>query len=381
MPHKIKTLGDLNLRNKRVLVRVDLNSEIVNGKVMFSERLTAPIETIKYLQERNCKIVLIAHQGRHGEKDCISLRQHARFLNRKIKVKFVEDIYGRKALSAIDNLKPKEVLLLENVRFLKEESKLTNNRLVKVLAGKFDVFVNDAFSASHREQASIILFPRKLDSCIGLTFEKELKNAEKLDVNNSLLILGGNKPEDTILLIEKTRAKILPTGLLAPLVLEALGYKLGLEDKILEKYRKLIPIIKKNIDRIKIPADLAVDSGKRVDLIVEEFPSNYPVLDIGKETIESYKREIKGAKKIFFKGLAGLCNNEDFSLGTRRLMKAIEESKAFSVFSGGHTLSAIDRFGIKKKRLGYVSLSGGALVYYLAGKKLPGIEAIKRGYA
>ena len=383
MISKIKTLEDISVEHKRVLVRVDINSDIRQGKLIPSERLTAPLQTIQELQNKKAKVVLLAHQGRPGSKDFISLRPHANFLKSKIRnFQCIPDVIGIKAIKAIATLKPGHVLLLDNVRFVKDELNYNSkkpNKLITQLAPLFDYYINDAFSASHRAHASIVGFPKFLPSAIGRVFEGELKAVQKLNVKNALFILGGSKPEDNVALIKNRDNKILASGLFGPFCLMSMGHNLGRQNKIMKKELKdLSKIIRNNKKRIIMPSDLAVEqNGKRCDLTIDEFPVNKEIYDLGVQTLEKYVEEIRKAKSIFFKGLAGLCNKPDFSVGTKILLLAIAESKAFTIISGGHTLTMIEKLKIPKSRFGYVSLSGGALVHYLAEGTLAGIEALK----
>jgi len=170
---------------------------------------------------------------------------------------------------------------------------------------------------------------------------------------------------------------MLSTGVFSLLCLIAKGNQLGLENKLLKRENKHLRKIKQNIKHIRTPVDLAFNiNGKRKDLSINK-PQNYKALDIGKDTIDNYTREIKKAKSIFWKGTAGNCAVKNFCLGTKKLLKAMEKSKAFCIVAGGHSTTSINRYNINKKNLGYVSLSGGALVHYIAGKKLPGLEVLK----
>ena len=368
-----------NLQGKKILVRVDLNCDVRDGRIVESERIKEHARTIKFLQNKRAKIVILAHQGNLGEKTCASLKQHAKFLNKYVKVKFVSQVIGKRAWLEISELKNGEALLLENVRFLKEESNpSTNNSFVKFFkeAG-FDYYVNDAFSVSHRNQTSIVSFPKVFPSAIGLVFEEELKHLKilKSKMSNCLFILGGAKSKDLMPLLGK--GKILSTGKLSLLCLIAKGCNLGKENALLKKDFSLLPKIKKHLNKIEIPVDLAINfNGKRKELSLEEFPQNHEVLDIGEQTIESYKDEIEIADTIFFKGSPGMFQVKVFEKGTKEILKAIANSKAFSVIAGGQSSDALKKFKIPKNKFSYVSLSGGSLVAYLAGEKLPGLEVL-----
>lgn len=376
----LKTLDDIDVRGAHVLVRIDINSDIRRGKIIPSGRLTAPLETIKELQKKNARVVLLAHQGRPGSDDFTSLKQHAAFLKKKIsQFSFVPDVIGMKAIKAIAQLKPSHVLLLDNVRSVKDELEYTEkkpNKLVTQLAPLFTYYINDAFSASHRAHASIVGFPRELPAAIGRTFQRELHAIKKLNVRNALLVLGGVKPDDYLDLIHNTRGKILATGYVGLLCLEAAGYTLGKQDRELAEFASLLPALKKIRTRIILPLDVAIEKNKkRVDVPITELPVNALVYDVGKETVRQYVREIKKAQTIFMKGLPGLCQSPAFSYGTKTLLHQITNSRAFSVIGGGHTLTFAEKYRLTK--FGYISLSGGALMYYLAHKTLPGIEALK----
>ena len=375
-----KTISSLDVKGKKVLLRVDLNSEIINKKPIISQRIIEHAKTIKELKKRQAKVIIIAHQSRKGKKDFTSLREHSKLLNRLVKVKFVHDIIGKKAEKEITNLKKGEAILLENIRFLKEEYKPTkDNKIINFFKDKIEIYINDAFSICHRNETSIVSLPKIIkEKAIGRVLENELKQIEKIKVDdeNTLFILGGNKVEDIILLINKKN--ILSTGVLALLCLKSKGQKLGLEDKILREEEKFILEIKRNLKNIKVPKDMAINiNGKREEIDIGKFPVKYEALDIGKETIKFYEEEISKADKIFWKGTAGDCSRKEFCLGTKRLLKAMENSKAFCIVAGGHSGTEVDRYKINKDKLGYVSLSGGSLVHYIAKKRLPGLEALK----
>src|SRR3989344_970803 len=202
-----KTISSLDVKGKKVLLRVDLNSEIINKKPIISQRIIEHAKTIKELKKRQAKVIIIAHQSRKGKKDFTSLREHSKLLNRLVKVKFVHDIIGKKAEKEITNLKKGEAILLENIRFLKEEYKPTkDNKIINFFKDKIEIYINDAFSICHRNETSIVSLPKIIkEKAIGRVLENELKQIEKIKVDdeNTLFILGGNKVEDIILLINK----------------------------------------------------------------------------------------------------------------------------------------------------------------------------------
>jgi phosphoglycerate kinase len=374
---KFRTLDDLKLNGKRVLLRVDLNSDLIDGKITESDKIKEHAKTIKELLYKKARVVIIAHQGNPGKDKCTSLKKNAEFLKKYVKVKFIDETIGKKSWASISALKNGEALLLENVRFLSDEYKpSTNNAFVNFMEEVgFDYYINDAFSVCHRNQTSIVSFPKIFPHAIGRVMEAELKNIEKLKLKNCLFILGGSKTSDLIPLLKKR--KILTTGKLSLLCLIARGFNLGKENELLKKDFSLLKKIKKNLSHIKTPNDLAINfNSKRKELSIEEFPQKYAVWDIGERTINEYKNEIKKAKVIFFKGSPGMFEYKEFEKGTREILKAISNSKAFSVIAGGQSSDAIKKFKIPKNKFSYISLSGGALVSYLAGEKLPGLEAL-----
>jgi phosphoglycerate kinase len=377
-----KTINDLKLKGKTVLLRIDINSQIKNNKPVLSNRIKEHSKTISLLKKQKTKIITIAYQSRPGKPDFTSLKKHATLINKQTKIKFIPDIIGKKSKKAIKSLKEGDAILLENIRYLKDEYNPGNNKITKFFKDKFDIYINDAFSICHRNQTSITQLPKLTEKAIGPVLEYEIRNIDKIknNLSNSLFILGGNKIEDVLLLIKNNKSnKILPTGILALLVLKAKGYDLGKKQtKLLKDQLRLIPKIKKHLKNIKTPKDLAFNiNGKRKDIPINDFPINNLAHDIGMQTIKDYEKEIKKTKKIFWKGTAGDCSKKHFDIGTNRLLKAMEKSKAFSIVSGGHSETQINKLGINKKKLGYVSLSGGALIHYLSNKKLPGLEALK----
>jgi phosphoglycerate kinase len=373
---KIKTIEKLNLRGKRVILRVDINSPVSHGEVMHSERIDETVKTIKELKKKKAKIIILSHQGRKGDDDFISLKQHAVLLSKVTKVKFIDDICGKKAIEEIRKIKEGEAILLENLRFSDEETE-NKESFVKILSKEADIFVNDAFSMAHRKHASIVGFPKYLPSYFGTSMAKEIHSLEKIKIKNSLYILGGSKIEELLLLI-KPKSKVIVAGKFGQLYMYSNGFKFGKNEEFL--YIEKAGLMKKSTKNCKIiyPEDFAVNlNGKRKELCLDKFPNEFEVFDIGEKTIEKFRNEIFKAKAIFMKGPIGYCEEERFKKGTYEILKAISKSKAFSVLGGGHLSTAIKESRISEKKFGHISLSGGALVSYIVGEKLPGIEAIK----
>jgi phosphoglycerate kinase len=400
---KYLTIDDFNVKNKVVLVRVDFNSEIdlETKKVASDVRIRAHAEsTITELAEKGAKTVILAHQGRKGDADFTSMQPHAEVLAKILKcpVKFVNDIYGEKAKNAIRNLQSGEVLVLDNVRGFDGETKKgtpeehAKTPLVQNLAPLADLFVNDAFAAAHRAHVSIIGFTAVLPSAAGRIMERELKSLSKaLDKPEKpcLFVMGGAKADDSLeiskyVLSNNIADMVLAGGVTSQVFLAAKGYKLG--EKNIAFLRKkeltdLIPGIKDLIQMypkgIIVPEDLALDvNGKRKEITVDELPADYSIFDVGTKTIDSYGKLCKSAKSIVLSGPMGVYEKPEFAVGTKRIFEAIADSEAFSLAGGGHTISALNQFGLSSK-ISYISTAGGALIEFLMGKKLPGVVALE----
>lgn len=384
----MKTLKDLEFKDKLVLLRSDLNSDIKGKSLVMSERIVEAAKTIKFLQKKGAKIVVIAHQGNPGKKDFISLKQHNKLLNKFVKIKFVDDIVGDKAMSEIKKIKSGNAILLENIRQIPDEFSpdKKSNILLKKLAPLFDVYVNDSFSVCHREHTSIVGLPKIIPKkCAGLLLEKEVNALKKVSMKNCLYILGGAKPESNIKLLNG-KNKILSCGLFGQTCVVASGKDLGYQNEFLKKstlvkgdYSSFLKDLKNKLKKVTMPIDFAVKykDGKRKEFLLKNFPQDYEIEDIGKNTIKKYVDEIKKAKTIYMKGPAGFTQEKQFAKGTVEILKAIADSKAFSLIGGGHLSDAINQYKIPKSKINHISLSGGALLNYIAGKKLAGLEALE----
>ena len=394
----IKTLSDMNVKNKLVLLRSDLNSDIKEGKILPSVRIKQSAVTIKELLKQKAKVVIIAHQGRRdsASQDFTSLYEHSKQLSKHVKVKYVNDVIGEIAREEISLLKPGQAILLDNIRFNKDEMSPQNkpNSLVEFFIKnkdfKFDYYINDAFSVCHRVQTSITEFPKHIPSVIGRVMERELEALENLRLGgaNCLFILGGAKPEDNIKLL-KSKNKIITGGIFGQVCTLANGKNLGAQNKFLEKQigkkelKDIIGKIKPSVKSLQTPLDFAVNKNKkRLELKLDQFPSEYEIFDIGKDTMRLYVEEISKAKAVYMKGPLGYCEDKKFSVGTVTILKEIakltKQKKLFSLIGGGHLSNAFARAKLNEKHFSHVSLSGGALLSYIAGENLPGLEVLKR---
>ncbi|SEL17936.1 phosphoglycerate kinase [Methanobrevibacter gottschalkii] len=398
---KFNTIDDFDVENKTVLVRVDINSPVDPGSgiILDDTRLKLHSKTIKELSKKGAKVVLLAHQSRPGKKDFTTLSQHADALSDilNLRVKYVDSLFSNVAKEAIHDLKPHEILLLENARFFSEESlsrtpvEQSKTLLVRHLSPLIDYFVNDAFAAAHRSQASLVGFTVNTPSAAGRVMEKELtviQDALDNVQHPCVFLLGGMKPDDSIDVMENvlnngTADAILTTGIVGNIVLWASGVDIGQVNKdfivnrgyedMVEKSRVLI---EKFGDRVKYPIDVACEiDGERVDIDIGEIPDE-AIFDIGVKTIAFYAKEIRDAKTIFANGPAGVFEDPKFAMGTEDLINAIANSDGFSIIGGGHIAAATAGLGCEDQ-MSHVSSGGGACISMLAGKKLAAVEALK----
>lgn len=392
----IKNLKGAALKGKKVLLRIDINSPIVKEKVLDTPRFKESAETIKYLLHKGAKVTILAHQGRKGGNDFSSLHQHANILSRYIgkDIWYVDDLFGKVALTSIDSLESGQAILLKNVREYEDELNINSkkNKYIE-FCKNFNIFINDAFSVCHRKQGSIILPPKYLPSYIGLGLEKEINALKKFHLGrkNTIYIMGGEKVDDYIPIfsnLKNRKNKLLASGVLANLFLIAKGHHLGYEDKWLEEkgYLKLLPklkiLYKKYKNQILLPIDFAIESrNKRVELRLSDFPVHSKIWDVGHETVRTFKSEIRKAKSVFMKGPPGFSEIPHFSYATVEILKEIsflsKNKKLFSLIGGGHLTTAISKYGVPNY-FSHLSLSGGALIDYISGKMLPGLKALDR---
>lgn len=399
------TMDDLPLAGKTVLVRVDINSPLdpVSGRILNDNRIRQHIATLRELRES--KVAILAHQGRPGKDDFVTLESHAERLSYYLgrEVRYVDSLFGRSAVEAIRGLVPGEFVLLENTRFYSEEMLLRDrepeamrsSHLITTLAPLADAFINDAFAAAHRSQPSLVGFCEVIPCLAGRVLEREvatLDRAFQAQEGPKIAILGGVKVEDPLavarhLLAEARVDRILTAGAVANLFLWASGRSIGKPneaflreavpafDAVLESAQDLLARFG---DRILLPVDLVQNvKGERRALSVQDLPADYPIYDIGLDTIVRYLDEIASARTVFLNGVAGVFEIEPFSVGTRELFLGVARSKAFKVVGGGHTVTAMEQLGIASQ-MDHVSTGGGALMHYLAGRPLPVLDALRR---
>jgi phosphoglycerate kinase (EC 2.7.2.3) len=366
----IPTLDDVNAFNKKILLRIDINSPVdkKTGKLLDDSRIKAHAYTVKNLLERDNAIVILSHQGRPGDDDFISLQQHAELLSKYIgtNVEFIEDIIGPYAIEKVKKIEKGQIYLLENVRLVSEElieappAQHAKTFLVRKLSPLFDIYVNDAFAAAHRSQPSLVGFPIVLPSAAGKVMEKEVSALAKIfnpEDSPKIFVLGGGKVSDTLKIIEhlaKNRVadRILTGGLVAELFAAAKGINLGKANmQVLESkgLLSLIPRARKLLlsgAPIEIPVDFVTE--KQNGETSEEPANNIngTIKDIGSTTIEIYSSFIKEAKVITMRGPMGIIEDERFRNGTKSLLKSAFESPRFCNNRG----RSYDKHGGKRNR-------------------------------
>ncbi|MBQ2665332.1 phosphoglycerate kinase [Methanobrevibacter sp.] len=401
MAKEFNTIDDFDVEDKTVLVRIDINSPVdpSSGIILDDTRLKLHAQTVKELSNKGAKVVLLAHQSRPGKKDFSTLSQHADALSDilNLRVKYIDSLFSNSAKEAIKSLRPHEILLLENVRFFSEETlsrtplEQSKTHLVSQLSPLIDYYVNDAFAAAHRSQASLVGFTVNTPSAAGRVMEKELtviQDALDNVEHPCVFLLGGMKPEDSIDVMENvlsngTADSVLTTGIVGNIVLWASGADIGEVNRefiISKGYEDMVARSKKLIDefgdKVKYPIDVACEiEGERKDIDNNEIP-NEAIFDIGVKTIAFYAKEIRDAKYIFANGPAGVFEDPKFAMGTEDLINAMANSDGFTLIGGGHIAAATSGLGLEEY-MSHLSSGGGACISMLAGKKLAAVEALK----
>ena len=388
-----KTIKDIDLKGKKVLVRCDFNVPMDEERhITDNRRIVASLPTIKYLLENNCKIILCSHLGRpKGEvKPEFSLEPIAKELERLLgkEVKMAKDVVGESAKGLAANLKEGEIMLLENVRFHREETDNDEN-FAKELASMAEVYVNDAFGAAHRAHASTAGVAKFLPAVSGFLIEKELNFLGKALENPErpfVAILGGAKVSDKIgvidSLLEKVDTLIIGGGM-AYTFFKAQGYEVGNSICELDKLdlaKELIEKAKSKNVKLMLPIDTKIakeltENAESKTVAYNEIPEGWEGLDIGEKTIEMFSNEIRKAKTVIWNGPVGLFEIDQFAVGTNSIAKVLSEIDATTIIGGGDSAAAVEKAGLSDK-MTHISTGGGASLEFLEGKKLPGIECL-----
>ena len=389
-----KTVKDIDLKGKKVFVRCDFNVPMdENQKITDNRRIVAALPTIKYLIEQNCKVILASHLGRpKGEvKPEFSLAPVAAELSKQLgqEVLMAKDVIGESAKTLAANLQEGQVMLLENVRFHREETD-NDPEFAKELASMAEVFVNDAFGTAHRAHASTEGISHYLPSVSGFLIEKELKflgDALNNPERPFVAILGGAKVSDKIGVIDSLLEKVdtlMIGGGMAYTFFKAQGYEVGnslCEPDKCELALKLMEKAKNKGVKLMLPVDTKVGKEFKPDtesktVAWTEIPEGWEGFDIGEKTIVMFKNELKTAKTVVWNGPLGLFEFDQFAVGTNEIAHALAEIDATTIIGGGDSAAAVEKAGLADK-MTHISTGGGASLEFLEGKKLPGIECLQ----
>ena len=389
-----KTVKDIDLRGKKVFVRCDFNVPMdENQNITDNRRIVAALPTIKYLIEQNCKIILASHLGRpKGEfKPEFSLAPVAKELSKLLgqEVLMAKDVIGESAKTLAANLQEGQVMLLENVRFHREETD-NDPEFAKELASMAEVFVNDAFGTAHRAHASTEGISHYLPSVSGFLIEKELKflgDALNNPERPFVAILGGAKVSDKIGVIDSLLEKVdtlMIGGGMAYTFFKAQGYEVGnslCEPDKCDLALSLMNKAKEKGVKFLLPVDTKIGKEFKPDtesktVAWTEIPEGLEGFDIGEKTIEMFKDELKSAKTVVWNGPLGLFEFDQFAIGTNAIAHALAELDATTIIGGGDSAAAVEKAGLAEK-FTHISTGGGASLEFLEGKKLPGIECLQ----
>ncbi len=388
-----KTIKDIDLRGKKVLVRCDFNVPMDGSKnITDNTRIVAALPTIKYLLENNCAVILCSHLGRpKGEfKPEFSLQPVAKELSKLLgkEVIMAKDVIGEDATSKAKNLKEGEILLLENVRYHREETD-NDPEFAKKLANLAEIYVNDAFGTAHRAHASTAGVAQYLPAVSGFLIEKELQflgNAITNPERPFVAILGGAKVSDKIGVIDSLLEKVdtlMIGGGMAYTFFKAQGYGVGnslCELDKLDLAKELMAKAEEKGVKLMLPVDTKIGKEFKPDtesktVAWTEIPDEWEGFDIGEKTINMFSEELKTAKTVVWNGPLGLFEFDQFAIGTNSIAKVLSEIDATTIIGGGDSAAAVKKAGLESK-MTHISTGGGASLEFLEGKKLPGIECL-----
>jgi phosphoglycerate kinase len=387
---KKKTVEDIDVDGKRVLVRVDFNVPLKDGEVADDTRIRAALPTLRYLIQHGGRLILCSHLGRpKGEYDPgLSLKPAAERLSELLEmpVAFADDCIGEKASEAVDKLKDGDVLVLENTRFHPEEKK-NDPEFARQLASLAEIYVDDAFGSAHRAHASTEGVAKYLPAVAGFLMEKELKflgDALSDPEHPFIAILGGAKISDKIGVVERLLSladRLLIGGGMANTFLAAQGHDMAeslVESESLDQAKDLKA---KAGDKIMLPVDLVAAEAFKADAVhrivgLDEVPNGWQALDIGPDTTEAFAREIQQAHLVVWNGPMGVFEFEAFAVGTRAIAKAVADCTGTTIVGGGDSAAAVRQAGLTEA-MTHVSTGGGASLEFLEGKTLPGVAALQ----
>ena len=390
-----KNIRQLDLKNKKVIIRVDFNVPIKEGRIQDDNRIRESLETINYAASKGAKVILMSHLGRvktEEDKETNTLEPVAFRLSELMdkEIIFVDMTRGKELEETINNMNPGDIVLVENTRFEDLDGKKESGNdpeLGAYWASLGDVFVNDAFGTAHRAHASNVGIASHLDSAVGFLMEKELENllpAMENPESPFTVILGGSKVSDKIGVIENLVNKadhILIGGGMAFTFLKASGLPIGnslLDEENIEFCKKML---EEHKDKIVLPIDVVCaentdENTNSRECFINDIKDNEMGLDIGTASIKLFKQHIMDSKTVIWNGPVGMFELDKYANGTIKLCEALVESGCVSIIGGGDTASAAINFGFKEK-FTHISTGGGASLELLEGKQLPGIEVIK----
>lgn len=387
-----KTVRDVSVSSKRVLLRCDLNvplSKDDKNVITSDKRIVESLKTIKYLMNAGAKVVICSHLGKTGQN--LSLAPVAKRLSEllEVEVPLIKDIYSREAYEIVSKMNDSDVVLLENTRMYEGEEK-NDDELSKRLASFGEIFVNDAFGTAHRAHSSTVGVTKYLPSVAGFLIEKELDALDR-GINDPkrplVAIIGGAKVSSKIGVLTKLMEKVdtlLIGGAMTYTFIKAQGGNVGkslVEDDKIDVAKQILKLAEeKNVNFI-LPVDTVVakepdeNSDSKV-VSISEIEDEYMGLDIGPKTIAMFVKEIKQAGTVVWNGPVGMFEIEKFAEGTKKIAQAMAESDAITIIGGGDSAAAVEKFGLEKQ-MSHVSTGGGASLELMEGKKLPGIEALE----
>ena len=406
----IRSIDEADFRGKKVLLRVDINSPIDpdTGLIVNDNRIQKSVPTVRDLADMGAKLVIIAHQGDTTDyKSLISLQEHAGRLSEAVgkPIDFIEDVAGPTAIDKINSLQDGQILLLDNIRYLVEEAStfedvvkqepadMKTSYMVRRLAPQFDVYVNDAFAAAHRNSPSMVGFQEVLPSYAGRLLMNELSALQAITSSPErpcVYMLGGARAGDAFGMIgqvlkDGSADQLLLTGLVGQIFMLADDVDLGkgntgfMKSKGFDQY--IAPareFLANHRDKISYASDVAVEvNGARVNVALADLNDEMSIMDIGDQTIIDYCEAISAAKTLFVNGPAGVYEMDIFEKGTKTLWEAVADAQGYSVIGGGDSVTSFVKYTDITK-INYVSTAGGALIRYLSGIELPLLKAIAK---
>lgn len=389
-----KTLKDMDFNGKKAIVRLDFNVPMKNGEITDDLRITSALPTINYLIENGAALILMSHLGRPDKKyekeySMAPVAKHlSNLLRKEVKLAEDEDVVGENAKKLSENMKPGDIVLLENVRFVPGETK-NDEEFSKKLASLADIYVNDAFGTAHRAHSSTAGIAAFLPSCMGFLMEKEVSvmgGALENPQRPFVAVLGGAKVSDKIAVIENLLEKadtLIIGGAMAYTFLKAKGVNIGtskVEDDKLDLAKSLMEKAKSKDKKFMLPVDHIASSefsetGSIIETDGEDIPEGYMGLDIGIKTTAEYSAEIATAKTVIWNGPMGVFEISRFAAGTQAIAGVLAETNSISIIGGGDSAAAVNQLGYADK-MSHISTGGGASLEFLEGKELPGIAAL-----